>query len=389
MKLSRRAQLINPSLTLSITARAKEMKRQGLDVISFGAGEPDFDTMQNIKDAAKKAIDDGFTKYTPTSGIMELKVAIAAKLRRDNWLDYDPTQILVSTGGKQALFNAIMTLVDHDNEVIIPLPYWVSYQEMVKLAGGSCVFIKTKDFKITGEDLERAITEKTKVFILNSPGNPTGAVYSEKELKILASICVKKNIFIISDEVYEKIVYDKKHISIASINEKIKALTVVINGVSKTYAMTGWRVGYAAANTEIIKAASRLQDHSTSNACSIAQKAALEAITGPQNHIPKMVYEYRKRRDYMVGKLNSIRGIKAPNPDGAFYVFADISDLYGEEISGSLKFCEKLLDEAYVAVIPGVAFGDDNSVRFSFATGMANIQRGLERIEKFCGKVHK
>src|SRR3989339_824507 len=327
MKLSRRAQLINPSLTLSVTARAKEMKRQGLDVISFGAGEPDFDTMQNIKDAAKKAIDDGFTKYTPTSGIMELKVAIAAKLRRDNWLDYDPTQILVSTGGKQALFNAIMTLVDHDDEVIIPLPYWVSYQEMVKLAGGSCVFIKTKDFKITGEDLERAITEKTKVFILNSPGNPTGAVYSEKELKILASICVKKNIFIISDEVYEKIVYDKKHISIASINEKIKALTVVINGVSKTYAMTGWRVGYAAANTEIIKAASRLQDHSTSNACSISQKAALEAITGPQDHIPKMIYEYRKRRDYMIGKLNSISGIKASLPDGAFYVFADISGL--------------------------------------------------------------
>ena len=389
MKLSRRAQLINPSLTLSVTARAKEMKRQGLDVISFGAGEPDFDTMQNIKDAAKKAIDDGFTKYTPTSGIMELKVAIAAKLRRDNWLDYDPTQILVSTGGKQALFNAIMTLVDFNDEVIIPLPYWVSYQEMVKLAGGSCAFIKTKDFKITGEDLERAITEKTKVFILNSPGNPTGAVYSEKELKILASICVKKNIFIISDEVYEKIVYDKKHISIASINEKIKALTVVINGVSKTYAMTGWRVGYAAANTEIIKAASRLQDHSTSNACSIAQKAALEAITGPQDHIPKMIYEYRKRRDYMIGKLNSISGIKASLPDGAFYVFADISGLYGGEINGSLKFCEKLLNEAYVAVIPGIAFGDDHSVRFSFATGMANIQRGLERIEKFCGKLKK
>ncbi|KKP67598.1 MAG: Aspartate transaminase, partial [Candidatus Roizmanbacteria bacterium GW2011_GWA2_35_19] len=389
MKLSRRAQLINPSLTLSVTARAKEMKRQGLDVISFGAGEPDFDTMQNIKDAAKKAIDDGFTKYTPTSGIMELKVAIAAKLRRDNWLDYDPTQILVSTGGKQALFNAIMTLVDFNDEVIIPLPYWVSYQEMVKLAGGSCAFIKTKDFKITGEDLERAITEKTKVFILNSPGNPTGAVYSEKELKILASICVKKNIFIISDEVYEKIVYDKKHISIASINEKIKALTVVINGVSKTYAMTGWRVGYAAANTEIIKAASRLQDHSTSNACSISQKAALEAITGPQDHIPKMIYEYRKRRDYMIGKLNSISGIKASLPDGAFYVFADISGLYGGEINGSLKFCEKLLNEAYVAVIPGIAFGDDHSVRFSFATGMANIQRGLERIEKFCGKLKK
>ena len=389
MKLSRRAQLINPSLTLSVTARAKEMKRQGLDVISFGAGEPDFDTMQNIKDAAKKAIDDGFTKYTPTSGIMELKVAIAAKLRRDNWLDYDPTQILVSTGGKQALFNAIMTLVDFNDEVIIPLPYWVSYQEMVKLAGGSCAFIKTKDFKITGEDLERAITEKTKVFILNSPGNPTGAVYSEKELKILASICVKKNIFIISDEVYEKIVYDKKHISIASINEKIKALTVVINGVSKTYAMTGWRVGYAAANTEIVKAASRLQDHSTSNACSISQKAALEAITGPQDHIPKMIYEYRKRRDYMIGKLNSISGIKASLPDGAFYVFADISGLYGGEINGSLKFCEKLLNEAYVAVIPGIAFGDDHSVRFSFATGMANIQRGLERIEKFCGKLKK
>lgn len=387
IKLSKYALSVNPSLTLTITARAKEMKKRGLDVVSFGAGEPDFDTMYHIKEAAKKAIDDGFSKYTPTSGIMELKEAIAAKFRRDNWLDYKPSQIMVSTGGKQALYEIVMTIVDSGDEVIIPVPYWVSYEEMVKMAGGKAVFVKTRGFKLDPDDLEAAITSKTKMLILNSPVNPTGAVYDEKELKKIAAICVKHNVFVLSDEIYEKLIYDKKHVSIASINDKIKAITAIVNGVSKTYSMTGWRIGYVAGPDEVIKVATRLQDHITSNACSIAQKAALAAIEGPQDHIPKMIWDYKRRRDLMVEKLNSIEGIKAPLPDGAFYVFADVSAYYKGDIKGSMDFCNKLLEEAYVAVIPGIAFGDDKFVRLSFATGLENIKRGLERMEKFCADI--
>ncbi len=387
MKLSKRASSINPSLTLSITAKAKEMKKQGLDVVSFGAGEPDFDTMIHIKDAAKQAIDEGFTKYTATAGITELREAIAGKLRRDNWLDYKTSQILVSTGAKQALYEIIMTVVDSGDEVIVPVPYWVSYEEMVKMAGGVSVFIKTRGFKLDPEDLERAVTPKTKMLILNSPVNPTGAVYDEKDLKKIAAICVKHNIFILSDEIYEKLVYDKKHVSIASINDKVKGITAVVNGISKSYSMTGWRLGYVAGPEEVIKVATRLQDHITSNASSISQKAALAAIDGPQDHIPKMIWEYKKRRDLMVEKLNSIEGVIAPLPDGAFYVFADVSAYYKGNIKGSLDFCTRLLDEAYVAVIPGVAFGDDRYVRLSYATGTEHIKRGLERMHKFCGDI--
>lgn len=389
MKLSKRARNIQPSLTLSITAKAKEMKKQGLDVVSFGAGEPDFDTMIHIKEAAKKAIDEGFTKYTATSGIIELKEAIAAKLRRDNWLDFEPKEIIVSTGAKQALFNIILTLVDEGDEVIIPVPYWVSYEEMVKFAGGKSVLLKTNNFKIDPLRLEKVITPKTKILILNSPANPTGVVYEEKELKIIAQICVKNNIIVLSDEIYEKLTFGKKHHSIAGVNEKIKKLTIVINGVSKTYAMTGWRIGYAAGPEEVIKAATRIQDHSTSNPSSISQKAALAALTGSQDHVPKMVWEYKRRRDFMVDRLNRIKGIYASRPDGAFYVFANVADFYGEEIKGSINFCEKLLDQAYVAAIPGIAFGDDRFIRMSFATGMSNIQRGLERMQKFCEKIKK
>lgn len=387
MKLSKRASSINPSLTLSITAKAKEMKKQGLDVVSFGAGEPDFDTMIHIKDAAKQAIDEGFTKYTATAGITELREAIAGKLRRDNWLDYKTSQILVSTGAKQALYEIIMTVVDSGDEVIVPVPYWVSYEEMVKMAGGVSVFIKTRGFKLDPEDLERAVTPKTKMLILNSPVNPTGAVYDEKDLKKIAAICVKHNIFILSDEIYEKLVYDKKHVSIASINDKVKGITAVVNGISKSYSMTGWRLGYVAGPEEVIKVATRLQDHITSNASSISQKAALAAIDGPQDHVPKMIWEYKKRRDLMVEKLNSIEGVIAPLPDGAFYVFADVSAYYKGSIKGSLDFCTRLLDEAYVAVIPGVAFGDDRYVRLSYATGTEHIKRGLERMHKFCGDI--
>jgi aspartate aminotransferase len=389
MKLSKRAQRINPSLTLSITAKAKEMKKQGLDVVSFAAGEPDFDTMPHIKEAAKKAIDEGFTKYTATSGIIELKEAVCAKLRRDNWLDYEPKNIIVSTGAKQALFNAIMVLVDPGDEVIVPVPYWVSYEEMVKIADGKCVFLKTNNFKINFQDLEKAITSKTKMLILNSPSNPTGVVYEEKELKQIASICLKHNIYILSDETYEKLIYGKKHVSIASVNEKIKKLTIVVNGVSKSYAMTGWRIGYGAAEEEIIKAATRLQDHTTSNPCSIAQKAALAALNGPEDHMAKMVYEYKKRRDFMMERLNRINDLIASRPDGAFYIFVNVSKFYSDEVKDSVKFCQRLLEDAYVAAVPGVAFGDDRFVRLSFATGMEHIKRGLDRLEKFVEKIKK
>jgi len=389
MKLSKRAQNINPSLTISITAKAREMKKQGLDVVSFAAGEPDFDTMFHIKEAAKKAIDEGFTKYTTTSGIIELKEAICAKLRRDNWIDYEPKNIIVSTGAKQALFNAVMVLVDPGDEVIIPVPYWVSYNEMVKIAEGKCVFLKTNNFKINSQDLEKAITSKTKMLILNSPANPSGIVYDEKELKQIASVCLKHNIFVLSDEIYEKIIYGKKHVSIASVNEKIKKLVIVVNGVSKSYAMTGWRIGYAAAEEEIIKAASRLQDHTTSNPNSIAQKAALAALNGREDHVGKMVYEYKKRRDFMVDRLNRIDGIIVSRPDGAFYVFVNVSKFYSDEVKGSMAFCQRLLEDAYVAAIPGVAFGDDRYIRLSFAIGMEHIKRGLDRMEKFVEKVRK
>ena len=387
MKLSKRALALNPSLTLSITAKAKEMKKQGLDVVSFSAGEPDFDTMFHIKEAAKKAIDEGFTKYTASSGIIELKEAICAKFRRDNWLDYEPKNIIVSTGGKQALFNMIMVTVDPGDEVIIPVPYWVSYEEMVKIADGKCVFLKTNNFKINPQDLEKAITPKTKMLIFNSPSNPTGVVYDEKELKQIAAICLKHNIYILSDEIYEKLIYGKKHVSIASVNEKIKKLTIVVNGVSKSYAMTGWRIGYAAAEEEIVKASTRLQDHTTSNPTSISQKAALAAINGPEDHVAKMIYEYKKRRDFMVDRLNRIDGMIANRPDGAFYVFANVSKFYSPEVKGSVAFSQKLLEDAYVAVVPGLAFGDDRYVRLSFATGMEHIKRGLDRMEKFCEQI--
>jgi len=389
MKLSKRALAINPSLSMSINSKAKEMKKQGLDVVSFAAGEPDFDTMFHIKEAAKKAIDEGFTHYTSTSGIIELKEAVCAKFRRDNWLDYEPKNIIVSTGAKQCLFNIIMVLVDPGDEVIVPIPYYLSYEEMIKIAEGKCVFLKTNNFKINSQDLEKAITPKTKMLILNSPSNPTGVVYDEKELKQIASICLKHNIYILSDEIYEKIIYGKKHVSIASVNEKIKKLVIVVNGVSKSYAMTGWRIGYAAAEEEIIKAAARLQDHTTSNPTSISQKAALAALEGPEDHVAKMVYEYKKRRDFMVDRLNRIDGVIASRPDGAFYVFANISKFYGLEVKGSLVFAQKLLEDAYVAVISGIVFGDDRYIRLSFATGMEHIKRGLDRLEKFCEKVRK
>lgn len=385
MALSKRALSINPSQTLAITARAKAMKKQGIDVISLAAGEPDFDTPDFIKKTAIKAIETGFTKYTPTAGILELRQAIVNKFKRDNGLIYEAKKnILVSNGAKQCLFNVIQVIIDQDDEALLPLPSWVSYDEMVKMAGGKCVYIKTPNFKVSSKILKKYLSKKTKLLILGSPSNPTGTVYEKEELQDIADFCVKNNIYVISDEVYEKLIYGKTHYSIAGFNEKIKKLTITVNGFSKTYAMTGWRIGYCAGEEEIIKVATNLQDHSTSGANSITQKAALAALTGPQEFLKNWVKQYRQRRDYMFGRLNKIKGLKPHKPDGAFYMFVDFSHYKSNpSAKNSIVFCQNLLEKAHIATIPGGAFGDDNYIRLSFATSMENITKALDRLEKY------
>ncbi|HAV42943.1 TPA: aspartate aminotransferase, partial [bacterium] len=373
-------------------AKAKQMKEEGIDVIGFGAGEPDFDTPAYIKEAAKEAIDGGFTKYTPTAGTRELKEAICQKFKDDNHLDYSIDEILVSCGAKHSIFNAILTLCNEGDEVILPSPYWVSYPEMIKLAGATPVILETTqedNFKITPKRLSEVITPKTRLLILNSPSNPTGMLYTKEELESISQILVERGIFCISDEVYEKIIYDgREHMSIASLGPKIKELTMVINGVSKSHSMTGWRIGYAAGPKEIIQAMGNLQDHSTSNPTSISQKAALAALKGPQESLYSMVAEFAKRRDYIAEGLNSIEGISCLKPEGAFYVFPEVSQIIrrsfeGEIIKNSVKLSQILLAEAKVAVIPGSAFGADNHLRLSYATSLENIAEGLNRIREF------
>lgn len=389
--LSKRALGISPSLTLEITDKAQKMKKSGIDIIGFGAGEPDFDTPKNIQDAGIDAIKSGKTRYTAASGIPELKSAICDKLKKDNDLEYESKNILISSGAKHSIFNAFYAILNEGDEVIIPVPYWVSYPEFVKVVGGKPVFVKTQEengFKYTKESLEKAITNKTKAIVLNSPSNPTGTVYTKEELEVIADIAVKNNIFIISDEIYEKLIYDgEKHISIASLNEDIKKLTIVINGMSKAYAMTGWRLGYAAADSEIIKVMSNIQSHTTSNASSIAQYASVEALKGDQSLVNEMIKKFDERRVYMVNKINQINYLSCNKPKGAFYVMANISKakgktIKGKEIKSSLDFTSLLLEEAKVAVVPGIAFGDDDYVRLSYATSMENIEEGLKRIEK-------
>ena len=391
MSLSKRANSIISSPTLAITAKAKAMRAQGIDIIGFGAGEPDYDTPEHIKEEARKALKEGFTKYTPAAGIESLKKAICKKFEEDNGLNYDPGQVIVSCGAKHSLYNAIQVICEEGDEVVLPSPYWVSYPEQIKLSGARPVMVETGEadgFKLSPEKFLGSITPRTKLLILNSPNNPTGAVYSREELSALAGIAVDKEIFVISDEIYEKMVYDGvKHVSIASLNPRIKDLTVVINGVSKAYAMTGWRIGYAAAgNKEIIAAMSRLQSHSTSNPDSIAQRAAVEAISGSQEPLKKMLAEFKKRREYLVGKLNELKGFSCRKPQGAFYAFPCISgvlgkDFQGREIKGSSSLTELFLNEARVAVVPGAAFGQDDYLRFSYATSLENIVEGLSRIE--------
>jgi aspartate aminotransferase len=395
MELSKKALSISPSSTLAIDAKAKKMKAEGIDVIGFGAGEPDFDTPVHIKEAAIKAINEGFTKYTPASGTLELKQAVCRKFKNENALDYTPSNIVISNGAKHSLVNAFQAILNPGDEVIIPAPYWVSYPEMVKLADGVPVELQTKEedgFKFTIRQLENAITSKTRAIVINSPSNPTGMIYSKELLQEVADLAVSKGIYVISDEIYEKLIYDGyQHVSIASFNEKIKDLTIVVNGVAKTYAMTGWRIGYTASNAKIAEIMSNVQSHATSNPNSIAQRAAQAALDGPQDEVEIMKNEFIKRKDYMVEKINSIPGLSCIKPNGAFYVMMNISsfigkELYGVKINGSDDFANLLLEKANVALVPGSGFGTDIHVRLSYATSLKNITEGLNRIEKFLSK---
>lgn len=391
MKLADRVQRIQPSPTLVIDAKAKALKVQGVDVIGFGAGEPDFDTPDNIRNAAKRAIDAGFTRYTPVGGTDELKEAIIAKLRRDNGLEFTREQISVACGAKHSLFNISQALIQEGDEVIIPAPYWVSYPDQVLLAGGTPVFIETDEktsFKITPELLEKAVTPRTKALVLNSPCNPTGTSYSREELQELGKVCLKYDFLIISDDIYERLIYDGLCFSnIASAVPELTARTIVVNGVSKTYAMTGWRIGYAAGPKEIIAAMTKMQSQSTSNPSSIAQKAAVEALNGPQDAVAMMTAEFGKRRSYIVDRLNAVPGFSCFRSTGAFYAFPNVSGVYGRSfdgktISNSSELAAYFLEQARVAVVPGIAFGADNYVRFSYATSMDNIRKGIDRIEE-------
>jgi len=390
MYISEKFKSISPSPTLSIDAKFKQMKADGMDVVGFGAGEPDFDTPEHIKEAAITAINQGFTKYTPASGTVALKQAVVRKLKRDNGLDYTTDQIIISNGAKHSLVNVFGAILNPGDEVIIPAPYWVSYPEMVKINDGVPVVLPTKEennFKFTAKDLISVITPNTRAFILNSPSNPTGMVYTVEELREIAQVAVEYNLYIISDEIYEHLIYGKtKHVSIASFGEAVKNLTIIINGVSKTYSMTGWRIGYLAAPVEIAKAIANVQSHATSNPNSIAQVAAAVALDGPVDDLLKMKEAFKQRRDYMVERINGMEGVSCLMPDGAFYVMMNIEKLIGREIGGKViensdDFAEVFLKERLVAVVPGTGFAAPYHVRWSYATSMENIKEGLDRLE--------
>jgi aspartate aminotransferase len=387
--LARRVAEVTPSLTLAITSKASEMKQQGLDVVNFAAGEPDFDTPIYIKEAAIRAIKEGFTKYTPATGYQQLKEAISRKLAQDSHIHYSPSQIIVSSGAKHALYNILQVLCEKGDEIVIASPYWVSYPQMIKLAGAKVRTIKTKaenGFKLDKKSLSCNITRKTKILILNSPGNPTGCVYSHQELAQIAEVIIRHNLYVISDEIYEKLIFNqKKHISFASLNKKVFKRTIVTSGVSKSYAMTGWRIGYlACAEQRIIKAISNLQSHSTSNPCSISQKAAWEALAKTKkNQLNCMVKEFQLRRDCMLRGLEKVAGFSPFKPDGAFYVFCKISKAGLD----STTFAQRLLKQTKVAVIPGKAFGRDDYIRLSFTTSREQIKKGIGRIKDWVEKL--
>ena len=391
MKLSKLAKNLKPSATLAITAKAKDLKSKGIDIIGFGAGEPDFDTPNNIKSAAKDSIDSGFTKYTAASGIIELKEAIRERISIDYGLSYENKEILVGSGAKHVLYNLFNVLIDEGDEVLIPAPYWVSYPEQVKISGGVPIIIQTKQkdgFKITKKQIASRCNENTKILVLNYPSNPTGSTYNYDELSQIAEICKEKNLIVISDEIYDKIIYsNEKHISFPQLSEDAKNRTILVNGVSKTYSMTGWRIGYAAGNSEVISAMNNLSGQSTSNPTSISQKAAIEAFSGDQSKVEEMLGEFEIRKEYISSFLNEIEGIECFVPKGAFYVFPDISYYFGKsfkgkEITNSIEFTDFLLDHAKVAVVPGIEFGSDKHIRISYATSMNDIKEGTKRIKE-------
>ncbi len=387
MKLASRVNQVTPSLTLAIDSLAKEMKKNGEDVCSFSAGEPDFDTPTHIRAAAKKALDEGKTRYGPAAGEAGLRKAIAEKLLRDNQLAYNADNVIVTNGGKQSLYNLIMALIEAGDEVIIPAPYWLSYPEMVTLAGGTSVIVNTSlenQYKITPEQLEAAITPKTKLFVFNSPSNPTGIVYTPEEIAALAKIVVEKDILVVSDEIYEKILYDGAiHRSIASLGPEIFQRSIISNGFAKAFSMTGWRVGYIAGPVEIVKAMTKIQGHSTSNVCTFAQYGAIAALESSQDCIEEMVKAFSQRRQYILERVRAIPGLNCPTPNGAFYVFIDISQTGLK----SRDFCQKLLETQKVAAIPGIAFGADDCIRLSYATDLKTIEKGFDRIDQFIGSL--
>ena len=384
MELANRVSELTPSLTLAIDSKAKALRAEGVNIYSFGAGEPDFDTPEHIKAAAVEALGAGFTKYTPSSGIPELRAAISEKFKRDNGLDYKPSEIIVSNGAKQSCFNAILAVCGEGDEVIIPAPYWLSYPEMVRLAGAEPVIVQTtqeNDWKMTAQQFEEAMSPRTKMIIINSPGNPTGSVYTREELRALVEVAADEEIIILSDEIYESLTYDgAEHVSVASITPEARDLTITVNGFSKAYAMTGWRIGYLGAPEPIAKAIDSLQSHSTSGPCSFAQKGALAAITGDQQCVADMREEFNIRREYIYERLSAIPNVTAVKPKGAFDILANISKLG----MTSTNFADRLLSKANVAVVPGIAFGDDSVVRLSYATGLDVIKPGLDAFEEFC-----
>jgi aspartate aminotransferase len=384
MEISARAAQLSPSLTLSIDSKAKAMKAEGIDVCGFGAGEPDFDTPEHIKAAAIAALEAGFTKYTPSAGLPELRQAIAEKLEADNQITYRPSQIVVSSGAKHSCYNAILATCQAGDEVLIPSPYWVSYPDMVRLAGAEPVIVPTTErngWKMRATDFENAMTPRTKMLILNSPGNPTGSVYTREELEAIVEVAAEEDIYILSDEIYEKLVYDEaKHVSIASLSQEAYDLTITVNGFSKAYAMTGWRLGYLAAPEAVAKAVDNIQSHSTSHPCSFAQRGAVAALKGDQQPLADMRDEFSMRRNYMFDRITKIPNITAVKPEGAFYILVNISQLG----LSSQNFADRLLSKANVAVVPGAAFGDDRTIRLSYATSIDIIKKGLDRFQDFC-----
>jgi len=386
MKLAGRVSDISESVTLEIGARAKKMVKDGIDVVSLAAGEPDFDTPDHIKQAGIKAINEGFTKYTPSSGMLELREAISRKFKNDNALNYSTNQIVVSNGAKHSINNVFQAVCEAGDEVLIPGPYWLSYPAMVKMAEATPVFIATRkenNFKLTEKELSSKITKNTKCLVLNSPSNPTGSVYSREELEVVAKLAVKHNFFVMSDEIYEKLIYgNTKHVSIASLGKDIYDLTITVNGVSKSYSMTGWRIGYAAGPADVMKAIGNLQSHAASNPASMSQRAVLAALEDRQDCVEKMRIEFGKRRDLMVAGIEGIKNMSCVRPEGAFYLFCDISKFK----MGSVAVSNRLLDEARVATIPGEPFGADDFIRLSFATGEDKIRKGIERIKEWAGK---